>query len=172
MNAFWFALVQRTLIENNPFWFIIVCRTDMLFSLVRIDSFWFAIVWRTDTQIRNILRIHIRTVHILRFGHLYSYRADTNIKSRHTLCRMFFYIEVTIIRYMFETLPHINLMRQILKFLNNPRNILKTEITNGKPRIFNFLWPYNGRDTQTGNQPLYWSSKIYILALEIPFCLL
>ena len=45
-------------------------------------------------------------------------------------------------------------MRKILIFLNNPGNILKTDISNVKSHLFNFLLPYNGLDTHRGNQPL------------------
>ena len=61
---------------------------------------------------------------------------------------------------MFGPIPHITLMRQILKFLDNLRKIPKTDISNGKPCLFNFIWTYNFIGTQSGNQPLSWYSQI------------
>ena len=40
---------------------------------------------------------------------------------------------------MFGPLPHIPLIRQLLRFLNNLRNILQTDISNGIPCLFFFF---------------------------------
>ena len=61
---------------------------------------------------------------------------------------------------VFGPLTHRTLMRQILKLLNNIRNILKSNISNAKLCLLKFLWPSNGLETQRGNQPLDWYSKI------------
>ena len=61
---------------------------------------------------------------------------------------------------MFGTIMHINLIRQLLKFLNELLNILHNDIRNGITCLFVFLWPYNGIETQRGNQPLSWSTTI------------
>ena len=61
---------------------------------------------------------------------------------------------------MFGPIPQITLIMQNLKLLNDLRNILQADISNGIPCIFVFIWPSNGLETQRGNQPLYWSSQI------------
>ena len=61
---------------------------------------------------------------------------------------------------MFGPFTHINLIRKILKLLNNLKNIRKTDISNGKHLFCNFLWYSNGPETQKGNQPLYRCTKL------------
>ena len=61
---------------------------------------------------------------------------------------------------MFVPLPHISLIRKILKFLNNIIKILKTDFIYVKPCLFNFLWPSNGIETRRYNETLSWSSQI------------
>ena len=61
---------------------------------------------------------------------------------------------------MFGHIPHIILIRQLFKWLNNLRNILQTEISNCIPFLFVLIWPSNGLETQRGNQPLSGYSKI------------
>ena len=55
---------------------------------------------------------------------------------------------------MIGPLPHITLIMKLLKFLNNHRNILQTDINNGIPCLFLFLLPSNGLDIHRGNKPL------------------
>ena len=61
---------------------------------------------------------------------------------------------------MFVPLPQITIKSEILKFLNNLRKILQTNISNVKPFLFNFLWCFNFIETQRCYQPLSWSSQI------------
>ena len=61
---------------------------------------------------------------------------------------------------MFGPLPHITLIIQLFKILDNILNILHTDIINGISYLFVFLWTYIGLETQRGNQPLSWSSLI------------
>ena len=61
------------------------------------------------------------------------------IESHHALINMYFWIKLTVSRFMFGTLPHIILISQLLNFLNNPRNILQTDISNGIPCLFSFF---------------------------------
>ena len=55
---------------------------------------------------------------------------------------------------MFWTFPHITLIIQPFELIDNLWKILHTDISNGIPWIFLFLWRSNGIDIQTGNQPL------------------
>ena len=61
---------------------------------------------------------------------------------------------------MFGPIPHTTLIGKLLKFLNNLRNILQIDISNGIHWLFLFLWPYNVLDTQRDNQHLSWSYQI------------
>ena len=70
------------------------------------------------------------------------------------------YIKLTFSRIMCGPLTRITLIRQLLTFLNNLRNILQTDISNGIPWLFFFLWPSNGLDSHRCNQPLSWYSLI------------
>ena len=158
MNAFWFAFSQIKCIDDNLFLFVIIRRTAILFALVHFDSFLFALSRRTDMKISNLLRTHIKMIHLLRVGHLCSYKSHVRIEYHHTLSKMYWYIKVTVSRYMFLPLCHITLIRQLPRLLNNLRNILQTEISAGISWLFVFLWPFNGLETQRGNQPLSWSS--------------
>ena len=61
---------------------------------------------------------------------------------------------------MFGPPPLITFIRQ---FLNPPDNLWKVfhaDISYGIPRLFAFLWPCFGLDTQRGNQTLSWSYLI------------
>ena len=69
-------------------------------------------------------------------------------------------VDMTVSRNVLAPLPCITLIKQILKFLNNLRNILNTDFSNDKTCLFNMFWPSNGIETQRGNQPLTWSSQI------------
>ena len=152
MNAFWFDFVQRTYIDDNHFWL----------SLVLFDTFWFALIHRTDMLIMSILRTHLRVIRLLCVCHLRFNRANMPIESHHTLSNLSCWIKVTISRFMFGPLPHIILISKLLKLFNNPGNILQTDIINGMPCLFVFIWPYNGIETKRGNQPLSWySQKIF-----------
>ena len=107
-------------------------------AFVFVDPFWFYLVRRTDLKIRNIFCTHLRIIHLLRVSHLRSYRTNTHIEYRHTFRKMSFQINLTYSRLMFGNLPHMNLIRQILKCLNNHRTILKTDISNGVSCLFFF----------------------------------
>ena len=84
----------------------------------------------------------------------------TGISSHHKLRNFSFQIKVTVSGFLFLPLPHITLMMQLLKLPDNLWNILHTDISNGIPCTFIFIWPYNGLETQKCNQPLSWSSQI------------
>ena len=64
--------------------------------------------------------------------------------------------KVTVSGFMFAPLPHITRIMQIFKILDNLWKILHTDISNGIPCPFVFLWPYKGLEIQRGNQPLSW----------------
>ena len=92
-----------------------------------------------------------------RVGHFRSYRVNMWIESiryHHTLSKLYLWIKITISRLMFGPLQHINLIKQILKFLNNIRNVLQSDIINGIPYLFLLLLPSNSLDTQRGNKLL------------------
>ena len=96
-------------------------------------------------------------------SHLRSYRVNViigGIRYHHTLIRMPFWIKLTFGGFMFGPLPHITLIKQIFKLLDNLWKILHTDISNCIPFLFLFLWPCNGLDTQRGIQPLSWYSLI------------
>ena len=61
---------------------------------------------------------------------------------------------------MFGPLLHITLIMQLFKIFDNIWKIIHTDISNGTPCLFVFLWPHIGLDTQRGNQQLSWSSQI------------
>ena len=69
-------------------------------------------------------------------------------------------MNVNVSRFMFGTLLHITLIRQIFELLDNIWKILHTDISNGITWLFLFLWPCMGFDTQRGNKPLSWYSQI------------
>ena len=129
-------------------------------GFVHIDPFLFALIQRTDIQIRNILCIHLRNIHFLRVSNLRSYRANVQIESHHTIRNMFCWIKVTSSGFLFGPLPHITLIRQLLRFLNNLLDILHTDISNGIPCLFVILRPSNNLETQRGHQPLSWYSPM------------
>ena len=54
----------------------------------------------------------------------------------------------------------ITFIRQFLKLPDNLWKVLHTDISDGTPLIFVFLWPWFDLETQRGNQPLYWFSYI------------
>ena len=47
----------------------------------------------------------------------------------------------------------------ILKLFDNLRKVLLTGISDGIPCLFVFWWPYFGLESQSGCQPLSWSSQ-------------
>ena len=61
---------------------------------------------------------------------------------------------------MFGPIPLINFIRWIIKLPDNLWNVLHTDIYDGIPYFFAFVWPCFGLDTQRGNKPLFWSSQI------------
>ena len=61
---------------------------------------------------------------------------------------------------MFGPISHITLIRQILKLLNNLRNILLTDISNGVPCLFVSLWTSKILEAHRGDQPLSQYSQI------------
>ena len=144
-------------IDDNDYLFVIIRITDIWYIFVRVVYFKFALVKRTNTQNMNILHIHLRNFYPLCVIHLGLYRTNMQIESHQTLSKISCYIKVTVIRFMFRYLLHINLIRKLLQLPNNLWNILQTEIINSIPCLFVFLWPSNGLDYQRGNKPLSWS---------------
>ena len=137
---------QRICIEDNPFWFALVC----------FYAFWFALVYIIYTWIRGLLHTRLRVTYLWCASHLRSFKDNVQIDYHCTNINLYFWIKVTVSRLMFVTTPHITLIRQLLRFLNNIINILQTDISNVIPCIFLFPWPSNGLDTQRGNKTLSW----------------
>ena len=79
---------------------------------------------------------------MLRASNLHSYRVNVKIEgisSHHTLSKMYCYIKVNVSGFMFGPLPHTTLIRQLLKLIDNIRNIFHTDISNGMTSIFFFF---------------------------------
>ena len=64
---------------------------------------------------------------------------------------------------MFGPYTIINFIRQFIKIPDNIWKILHTDISDGIPLLFVFLWTCFGLDTRRCNQPLYWSYQIIFL---------
>ena len=111
-------------------------------------------------QVRNLLRIHLRNIQLLRVSRLRSYRANLWIEPHHTLSNLSCWIKVTVSGFIFGPLPHTTLIRQILKCFDNIWNILQTDISNVIPWLFVLIWPSDVLDNQRLNKPLSWSSQI------------
>ena len=100
---------------------------------------------------------------LLRTSHFCSYRVnvkDKGIISHHTVSNLSCYVILNVSGLIFGPLPHISLTRLFFKLIDNLWSILHTDIINGIPCLFVFLWPYISLETQRGNQPLSWSSLI------------
>ena len=74
---------------------------------------------------------------------------------------------------MFGTIPHITLISQILKLLNNLRNIFMTGFSNGKPFLYDFfnllmvLGPREAINPSTDLNKQSLGSEDFILILSI-----
>ena len=172
MNILWFSLVWKTCVYDNPFLFNIVRRTEIIFSLIRIDNFWFAHFRRIDTIITIILHTHLIIIYLWPDSHFSSYGDNIQIDYHHTLSMLYFWIKVTVSSYMFGPITHITLISQLLKLLNNLRNILQTDISNGIPCLFPCLWPSKELDNRRVNQTLYSSSqnKCFVPKMWVSSC--
>ena len=62
---------------------------------------------------------------------------------------------------MFGDPFHISYLDNFLKLFDNLRKFLLADISDGIPCLFVFLRPYFGLESQSGYQPLYWSSQFY-----------
>ena len=81
------------------------------------------------------------------------------IRSHHTLCKFPDYMKVAGSRLMFGPLILISKFPNSLKLFDNLRKILLTDISDGIPCPFLFWRHYFGLESQSGYQPLSWSSK-------------
>ena len=72
---------------------------------------------------------------------------------------------------MFGPPPLITFITQLLKLPNNLWKVLNTDISNGIPCLFVFLWPCFGLETHRGNQPLSWSPPIIFWLWRCDSCL-
>ena len=73
------------------------------------------------------------------------------------------WLKVTISRLMFGPSPIITLKNNFLKLPDNIWKVLHTDISDGIPCLFVFLWHCFGLDTYIGNKPLSWYPQIISL---------
>ena len=61
--------------------------------------------------------------------------------------------------FMFGDPFHIRYFANFIKLFYNLRKVLLADISDGVPCFFVFLQPYFGLESQSGYQPLSWSSQ-------------
>ena len=79
---------------------------------------------------------------MLRTSHLHSYRVNVwfdGISSHNTLCKLSWWVKVTVIGIMFGTPPLITFIRKFLKLFNNPLKVFHTDISDGISWLFYFF---------------------------------
>ena len=98
---------------------------------------------------------------MFRSCHFCSYMVNMRVEgiiSHHTLHKLSFWVKFTVIRLIFAALLLVNFIRQVFKLPDNLWKVLLTDISNGIPYLFAFIWPCFDIETWRVNQTLYWSS--------------